>query len=173
MVEKPVDALTQAQARNELSRLAQALAAANRAYHTLDAPEMSDADYDVLKRRNAAIEARFPGLKRADSPSDVVGGPIAEGFAKVRHGLPLLSLENIFSDEEVFEFYNSVKAFLGMGASTEVEFLADPKIDGLSVKADGCSTQRHGAIAGWAKTLRRMRKPLKRFQSISPQISTF
>ena len=133
MVEKPVDALTQAQARNELSRLAQALAAANRAYHTLDAPEMSDADYDVLKRRNAAIEARFPGLKRADSPSDVVGGPIAEGFAKVRHGLPLLSLENIFSDEEVFEFYNSVKAFLGMGASTEVEFLADPKIDGLSV----------------------------------------
>ena len=78
-----VQALTEAQARDELARLAEVLAQANRAYHTEDAPEISDADYDALKLRNIAIEERFPELKREDSPSEQVGAPLAEGFAKV------------------------------------------------------------------------------------------
>ena len=77
MTDKAVDQLTEAEARDELARLAQAILAANTAYHTLDAPEISDADYDALKRRNAAIEARFPRLKREDSPSDQVGAAVA------------------------------------------------------------------------------------------------
>ena len=80
-----VEELTEAQAKDELARLAQVLAEADAAYHTDDAPVMSDADYDALKARNVAIEARFPGLKRADSPSDRVGAAPAETFAKVRH----------------------------------------------------------------------------------------
>jgi DNA ligase (NAD+) len=97
MAEKPVDALTEAEARAELAALAQRIAAANRAYHTEDAPEISDAEYDGLKRRNAAIEARYPALLRADSPSARVGGAVAEGFGKIRHRVPMLSLENAFT----------------------------------------------------------------------------
>ncbi len=78
MADRDVGALTKAEAREELARLAKAIAAANKAYHTLDAPEITDADYDALKLRNAAIEAQFPDLKRADSPSDQVGGMVAD-----------------------------------------------------------------------------------------------
>ena len=81
---KSVDLLTMAEAAAELADLSEAISAANRAYHTLDAPDISDADYDRLKQRNAAIEARFPTLKRADSPSDMVGGGLADGFAKAQ-----------------------------------------------------------------------------------------
>lgn len=131
MVEKAVEQLTEAEAREELDRLASAIAAANTAYHTLDAPEISDADYDALKRRNAAIEARFPGLKRADSPSDQVGGAVAEGFGKVQHRVRMLSLENAFAAEEVAEFDDRVRRFLGF--TGEVRYTAEPKIDGLSL----------------------------------------
>ncbi len=131
MVEKAVETLTEAEARQELSRLAAAIAAANTAYHTLDAPEMSDADYDALKRRNAAIESRFPGLKRADSPSDQVGGAVAEGFGKVAHRVRMLSLENAFAAEEVAEFDDRVRRFLGFPGA--VQYTAEPKIDGLSL----------------------------------------
>ena len=131
MVEKAVEALTEAEAGEELSRLAQAIADANTAYHTLDAPEISDADYDALKRRNAAIEARFPGLKRADSPSDQVGAAVAEGFGKVTHRVRMLSLENAFAAEEVAEFDDRVRRFLGF--TGEVAYTAEPKIDGLSL----------------------------------------
>jgi len=89
-----VAALSVAQAETELARLAELLSAANTAYHTEDAPEISDAEYDAFKRRNAAIEARFPKLKRADSPSEQVGAPVAEGFGKVRHAVAMLSLAN-------------------------------------------------------------------------------
>ena len=89
-----VDELTEAQAREELSRLAARIAAANLAYHTLDAPEISDAEYDALKRRNLDIESRFPQLKRADSPSEQVGAPLAEGFSKVAHSVRMMSLAN-------------------------------------------------------------------------------
>lgn len=129
-MDKPVEELTEAEAQVELARLAQALAAANTAYHTLDAPEISDADYDAMKHRNAAIEARFAGLKRADSPSDRVGGTIAPGFGKVAHRVRMLSLENAFAETDVLDFDERVKKFLGIPAVT---YTAEPKIDGLSL----------------------------------------
>ena len=129
--EKDVGALTEAEAREELALLAEAIAAANLAYHTLDAPEISDADYDALKRRNAAIEARFPALKRGDSPSEQVGGALAEGFGKVRHEVRMLSLENAFEDGDVAEFDARVCNFLGVGGG--IAYTAEPMIDGLSL----------------------------------------
>ena len=96
---RAVEDLSEAQAKDELARLAKTLAEANTAYHTHDAPGMSDAEYDALKARNAAIEARFPALKREDSPSDRVGAAPAEGFAKVRHAQRMLSLGNAFSTD--------------------------------------------------------------------------
>ena len=131
MTEKPVEGLTEEEARAELARLAEAIAAANIAYHRLDAPEISDAEYDALKRRNAAIEARFPALKRPDSPSDQVGAPVAEGFGKVTHRVRMLSLENAFSAEEVVEFDDRVRRFLGHQGA--IDYTAEPKIDGLSL----------------------------------------
>ena len=131
MAETPVEALTEAEARSELDRLAAALAAANRAYHTLDAPEISDAEFDALKRRNAAIEARFPGLKRGDSPSDQVGAAVTDGFGKVAHRVRMLSLENAFAAEEVAEFDDRVRRFLAHEGA--LFYTAEPKIDGLSL----------------------------------------
>jgi len=130
-VEKAVAALTEAEARQELARLADVIGAANAAYHTQDAPEISDAEYDALKRRNAEIEARFPALKRADSPSDIVGGAVAEGFGKVRHEVRMLSLENAFEDGDVAEFDARVRNFLGTAG--RIAYTAEPKIDGLSL----------------------------------------
>ncbi|MEZ5755258.1 MAG: NAD-dependent DNA ligase LigA [Paracoccaceae bacterium] len=124
-------ALTEAEARLELARLAAEIAAANQAYHVEDAPEISDAEYDALKRRNAAIEARFPHLKRPDSPSDQVGAPVAEGFGQIRHEVRMLSLSNAFADEEVAEFDGRVRSFLGTEA--RIAYVAEPKIDGLSL----------------------------------------
>jgi DNA ligase (NAD+) len=126
-----VDTLTEGQALVELARLAQALAQANRAYHTLDAPEISDAAYDALKRRNAAIEARFPALKRVDSPSDQVGAVPGMGFGKITHAVPMLSLENAFEDSDVTDFIDRVRSFLGHAGT--LVFTAEPKIDGLSL----------------------------------------
>ncbi len=124
--------LTPDQARAELARLADAIARANTAYHTEDAPEISDADYDALKARNSAIEERFPDLKRPDSPSDIVGGAVAEGFAKVAHDVRMLSLANAFDDEAIRDFDDQVRRFLGLG-ETEMTYTAEPKIDGLSL----------------------------------------
>ncbi|WP_342070998.1 NAD-dependent DNA ligase LigA [Yoonia algicola] len=129
----PVAELTTAQARAELAWLAEQLTAANTAYHRDDAPQISDADYDALKQRNAAIEAQFPTLKRADSPSDVVGGAIAEGFGKVRHAVRMLSLGNAFEDEDVSEFDGRIRKYLGLAAETPLIYTAEPKIDGLSL----------------------------------------
>ena len=131
MAQKAVEALTEAEAREDLARLAQAIVDANTAYHTLDAPELSDADYDALKRRNAAIEARFPGLKRADSPSDQVGAAVADGFGKVAHRVRMLSLENAFDAEEISDFDDRVRKFLGHPGA--IDYTAEPKIDGLSL----------------------------------------
>ncbi|MFG6567274.1 NAD-dependent DNA ligase LigA [Sulfitobacter sp. 1A13679] len=128
-----VEALTKAQAETELARLAEVLSAANTAYHTEDAPEISDAEYDALKRRNAEIEARFPNLKRADSPSEQVGAPVAQGFGKIRHAVPMLSLANAFDAEEVTEFDARIRKYLGLGADAPLAYTAEPKIDGLSL----------------------------------------
>ncbi|MBU2890502.1 NAD-dependent DNA ligase LigA [Celeribacter halophilus] len=128
---KSVEALTEAEARVELTRLSERLSGANIAYHTEDAPVMSDAEYDALKRRNAAIEARFPHLKRSDSPSEQVGAAPAEGFGKITHAVRMMSLANAFDDEDVVEFDRSVRKYLG--APGEIAYTAEPKIDGLSL----------------------------------------
>ena len=117
----------------ELARLADALGQANAAYHRDDAPQISDAAYDALKQRNAAIEARFPDLKRADSPSDQVGAVVADGFGKVPHAVRMLSLGNAFSDEDVTDFDERLRKYLGLGADQPLRYTAEPKIDGLSL----------------------------------------
>ena len=132
MAEQDVGTLTEAAARDELERLAAALAAANTAYHTKDAPEISDAEYDRLKQRNAALEARFPALKRADSPSEQIGAAPSEGFSKVTHAQAMLSLGNAFEDSDVDEFVARTAKFLGV-AEDSLSFTAEPKIDGLSL----------------------------------------
>ncbi|MEP1943257.1 MAG: NAD-dependent DNA ligase LigA, partial [Sulfitobacter sp.] len=128
-----VETLTEAQAGPELARLAALLASANTAYHTEDSPDLSDADYDALKQRNSAIEARFPKLKRTDSPSDIVGAAPAAGFGKITHSVAMLSLSNAFSAEDVEEFDTSIRKYLGLGADAPLQFTAEPKIDGLSL----------------------------------------
>ncbi len=130
---RPVEQLTEDEARGELAELARLLARANRAYYTRADPIMPDAEYDRLKQRNAAIEARFPHLKRPDSPSGFVGAPPASGFEKVRHKVPMLSLEDVFDDESVLEFDASVRRFLGLGEGETIEYTSEPKIDGLSL----------------------------------------
>jgi DNA ligase (NAD+) len=128
-----VDALTKAQAEQELIALAVQLGGANTAYHTDDAPEIPDAEYDALKRRNTAIEALFPELKRSDSPTDVVGATPAAGFGKITHSVSMLSLANAFSDEDVQEFDTSIRKYLGLAADAPLAYTAEPKIDGLSL----------------------------------------
>jgi DNA ligase (NAD+) len=130
---RPVSELTPEEAREELDRLAGIIAAADEAYHGRDAPEISDAEYDALKRRNAAIEAAFPELRRADSPSGRVGAAPAGAFAKVRHAVPMLSLENAFEEAEVGELVARIRRFLGLDPDAPLAFVAEPKIDGLSL----------------------------------------
>lgn len=128
-----VEQLTAEQAVQELARLAQVLGAANEAYHTNDAPEITDAEYDAFKRRNAAIEARFPDLKRDDSPTEQVGAAPAEGFGKITHAVRMMSLANAFDEEELADFDDGIRRYLGLSADAELLYTAEPKIDGLSL----------------------------------------
>src|SRR5438477_490507 len=123
----PVAELTQAQAKAELKRLAAEIGAHDRHYYQKDAPKVSDAAYDALRRRNEEIEARFPQLVRADSPSRRVGAQPAQKFAKVRHAVPMLSLGNAFSDSEVAEFVERIRRFLRLSADEKIVFTAEPK----------------------------------------------
>ncbi|WP_068116872.1 NAD-dependent DNA ligase LigA [Tropicimonas marinistellae] len=125
--------LTPAQARDELARLALLLQEANRAYHADDAPVMSDADFDALKRRNGEIEARFPDLIRPDSASAQVGAAPSDGFAKVTHAVRMLSLGNAFDSADVREFDSSIRKYLGLAEDAPLAYTAEPKIDGLSL----------------------------------------
>ncbi|MCM2401946.1 NAD-dependent DNA ligase LigA [Rhizobium sp. S153] len=125
--------LNEEQAANELARLAAEIAKHDALYHGKDQPEISDADYDALKRRNDAIEARFPALVRADSPSRRVGAAPLATFAPIVHARPMLSLDNTFSDEDVADFVASVYRFLGRLPDNSIAFTAEPKIDGLSM----------------------------------------
>jgi DNA ligase (NAD+) len=127
-----IEALSEAQAVEELARLAAEIARHDRAYHERDAPEITDADYDALRRRNAAIETRFPHLARDDSPSRRVGGAPAGGFAKIAHGIPMLSLDNAFGPEDFAEFCDRIRRFLALKDDT-LRFVGEPKIDGLSI----------------------------------------
>lgn len=128
-----ISELTEDQARAELARLSKVLQRANTLYHAEDAPDISDAEYDSLKRRNAEIEARFPHLKRADSPSDQVGARAVDGFSKITHAVRMMSLGNAFDDEDVTDFDRSIRKYLGLGADDPLAFTAEPKIDGLSL----------------------------------------
>ena len=123
--------LNEEQAREELARLANLIGAANIAYHQSDAPQISDAKYDALKRRNSEIEGRFPHLKRSDSPSDQVGAPVSEGFSKVTHAVRMLSLGNAFDDQDMFDFQERIQRYLGTDQG--IAFTVEPKIDGLSL----------------------------------------
>lgn len=124
--------LTEAQAVEELERLADELARHDLAYHQQDNPTISDAEYDALKRRNLDIETRFPHLVRDNSPSMRVGAARAEQFAPVRHGVPMLSLDNAFSNDEAEEFDARVRRFLRLSPGETLAYTAEPKIDGLS-----------------------------------------
>ena len=132
MSQIPVADLTEAQAVEELEQLADALAGHDLRYYQDDAPSISDAEYDELKRRNADIEARFPHLVRENSPSLKVGAARSAQFSPVEHGVPMLSLDNAFSNDEATEFDARIRRFLRIGADEPVFYTAEPKIDGLS-----------------------------------------
>ncbi len=131
--DKKISELSIVEAQEELARLAAILGAANTAYHGNDAPDLSDAEYDRLKRRNSEIEAAFPDLQRKDSPSLQVGAAAADGFGKITHVVPMLSLGNAFEDDDVTAFTARIRNFLGFAASEPIAFTAEPKIDGLSL----------------------------------------
>lgn len=133
MSDKPVDSLSETEAAAELARLAEEIAGHDLRYHAEDAPTISDADYDALRRRNLAIEQRFPQLVREDSPSKWVGAAVSEKFGKVTHVVPMLSLDNAFADEDVSEFVGRIRRFLRLSADEPVVITAEPKIDGLSL----------------------------------------
>lgn len=128
-----VQDLSKDQAAEELMRLSTILARANTEYYSEDAPQISDAEYDRLKKRNSEIEARFPDLKREDSPTEKVGASPTSGFAKVAHEIPMLSLGNAFEDEDVVEFDGRIRKYLGLTPDADLLFTAEPKIDGLSL----------------------------------------
>ena len=121
---RSVDKLSSAEAEKELDKLAREIAEHDRRYHAEDAPTISDADYDALRRRNAEIEARFPLLVRSDSPSQRVGAKASARFAKVVHARPMLSLDNAFSDDDVADFMGRVRRFLGLKEDEEVAVTA-------------------------------------------------
>ncbi|MCB2098332.1 MAG: NAD-dependent DNA ligase LigA [Parvularculaceae bacterium] len=130
---KPVKELTAEEAAVELLRLAGVIASADDAYYGDDRPEMTDAEYDALRRRNALIERDYPKLKRPDSPSLRVGSAPSTKFEKAPHAIPMLSLDNAFNDEDVIEFDARVRRFLKLEADAPLAFTAEPKIDGLSL----------------------------------------
>ncbi|RWO86268.1 MULTISPECIES: NAD-dependent DNA ligase LigA [unclassified Mesorhizobium] len=133
MPEKSVDSLSESEAASELKRLAEEIAGHDQRYHAEDAPTISDAAYDALRRRNLAIEQRFPALVREDSPSRKVGAAVSEKFRKIVHAIPMLSLDNAFADADVIDFVGRIRRFLRLGADAPLAMTAEPKIDGLSL----------------------------------------
>ncbi len=138
----PIESQTDAQAREEHAKLGAQIAEHDKRYHGEDAPVISDAEYDALRQRYTALEAAFPKLADEDSQNKRVGAAPSEKFAKVRHIVPMLSLGNIFDDEEVGEFCDRVRRFLGLSEGADLAVTAEPKIDGLS-----CSLRfEHGRL---------------------------
>jgi DNA ligase (NAD+) len=132
MTDPDVTDLTEAEASAELARLAQEMAEHDRLYYLDEAPTLTDAEYDALKQRNLALEARFPHLVRPDSPSQRVGAPPSATFSPVVHGAPMLSLDNAFTNGEVEEFVGRIQRFLRLDPASPLAFTVEPKIDGLS-----------------------------------------
>src|SRR6185503_9759822 len=124
IADKPTERLTETEAKKELERLAKEIAEHDRRYYQDDAPTVSDAEYDALRRRNNEIEAAFPELIRSDSPSQRVGAKAAERFEKVRHSRPMLSLDNAFTDEDVRDFFARAKRFLGLPENEPLALIA-------------------------------------------------
>ncbi len=145
--------MTEAEAANRLMRIAKDVAKHNRLYHTLDTPEISDADYDALIRENNALEAEFPHLVRTDSPNAAVGAAPASHLSKITHAKAMLSLDNAFSGDDVADFVSRVRRFLNLSDDAPVVLTAEPKIDGLSCSlryVDGelvqAATRGNGAV---------------------------
>jgi len=131
--DKPVSALDEAEAASELARLAAEIAHHDELYYRKDEPDVSDAEYDALRTRNEEIEARFPDLIHEDSPSRKVGAAPVEAFGKVKHRVPMLSLNNVFDEESLRDFLDRIRRFLGLETTEGLAFTAEPKIDGLSI----------------------------------------
>src|SRR6202451_306728 len=131
--EPPVDALTEKQAKAEHARLGAHIPEHDRRYYEEDAPAVSDAAYDRLRQRYNAIEARFPQLRTLERLTQRVGAAPSARFAKVRHAVPMLSLDNAFADEDVVDFVGRIRRFLRLPDDEEIAFSAEPKIDGLSM----------------------------------------
>ena len=142
--------MNEADAANRLMRLAKLIAHHDRLYHDRDAPEITDAEYDALVRENRELEAAFPQLVRADSPSQRLGAAPTSSLAKVAHARPMLSLDNAFGADEVEDFVARVRRFLSLPPDAEVAFTAEPKIDGLS-----CSLRYEKGSAGPGRDARR------------------
>src|SRR3569833_1496268 len=129
----PIELLTRKQAAAEHARLGQEIAGHDKRYYQLDAPTVSDAEYDELRKRYNAIEARFPELRTLESLSLKVGAAPARGFAKIKHAVPMLSLDNAFAEEVVVDFVGRIRRFLRLSEDEPIAFSAEPKIDGLSM----------------------------------------
>lgn len=129
------DKLSRKQAEEELKRLADKISSHDKLYYHDDSPEISDAEYDSLRKRNEAIEKLFPELVREDSPSKKIGAAPAQKFKKITHSKPMLSLGNAFSEEDISDFFDRVRRFLGIKEDRDIEVLCEPKIDGLSFSA--------------------------------------
>src|SRR6202034_2822916 len=128
-----VDTLTKAQAKVELKRLSLEIEGHDKRYYQDDAPKISDAEYDALRQRYNAIEKRFPEFVTSDSPSQKVGAAPSGRFRKVRHAVPMLSLDNAFAEEDVIDFVGRIRRFLKLSEDDPIDFSAEPKIDGLSM----------------------------------------
>ena len=128
-----VTKLTKAQAKVELKRLALELEGHDKRYYQDDAPSVTDAEYDALRQRYNAIEKRFPEFATSDSPSQKIGAQPSGRFAKVRHAVPMLSLDNAFAEQDVLDFAARIRRFLKLGDDDRINFSAEPKIDGLSM----------------------------------------
>jgi DNA ligase (NAD+) len=164
--------LTEEEAKAELERLAALIAYHDRLYYLKDQPEISDADYDELRLRNAALEKRFPPLVREDSPSLRVGALLQGPFKKVRHRKPVLSLDNGFEEQDVVDFFDRIRRFLGLAPTAMIEIIAEPKIDGLSAMLDYKKGQFvRGATRGDGNEGEDITENLKTLQDIPQRIS--
>ncbi len=131
--DQSIETLTVDQAKAEIAALSKDLSAANTAYHSADNPILTDAEFDQMKRRLTALEARFPNLAQSDSPTQIVGAKASDGFGKITHSIRMLSLSNAFDRQDVIDFHEGICRFLGLPITTSLRYTAEPKIDGLSL----------------------------------------